>query len=119
VNKRQYLLENEISYTREEKQAFLERLRTFSSFKNEIYRSKKLKEISNSISELVEAAEGFTINETQDGWFDNITVNRDLKRLKESCKVFQKTANEIHNLQQRLESCYEDMAAGLSRYYDI
>ncbi len=117
--KRKYLLENEISYSREEKRAFLERLRAFTSFKNEIYRSKKLKEISSSIGEMIEAVEGFTINETQDGWFDNITVSRDLKRIKESYKMFQKTANEIHNLQQRLESCYEDMGSGLSRYYDI
>ena len=34
-------------------------------------------------------------------------------------KVFEKTANEVHTLQQRLESAYEDMGSVLNKYYNV
>ncbi len=114
-----YLLENELKMTKEEKRAFLESIKQLQQFKHEIYRSGKLREISNKISSIIEIANNVTLSETSDGWFDNITVSRDMKRLKESQKVFEKTAKEITTLQQRLESAYEDIATGLSRYYEV
>jgi len=42
-----------------------------------------------------------------------------MKQLKEAYKVFEKTANEVHTLQQRLESAYEDMGGTLNKYYKI
>jgi hypothetical protein len=42
-----------------------------------------------------------------------------MKQLKESYKTFEKTANEMYTLQQRLEACYEDMGNTLNKYYDI
>ena len=42
-----------------------------------------------------------------------------MKQLKESFKVFEKTAGEVHTLQQRLESAYEDMGGTLNKYYKI
>ncbi len=114
-----YLWENELKMTKEEKRAFLESIKQLQQFKHEIYRSGKLREISNKISSIIEIANNVTLSETSDGWFDNITVSRDMKRLKESQKVFEKTAKEITTLQQRLESAYEDIATGLSRYYEV
>jgi hypothetical protein len=115
---KRYLLESEMRYSKEERNAFLESVKQFTAYKNDIYRSGKLKQIAEQIGNLISAAEGFTIQET-DGWFDNITTGRDIKRLKESYKVFEKTANEMTQLQQRLESCYEDIGSGLSRYYEV
>jgi hypothetical protein len=42
-----------------------------------------------------------------------------MKQLGEAYKVFAKTANEVHTLQQRLESAYEDMGGTLNKYYKI
>ena len=82
MKKRKYLFENDVTYTKEERNAFLESLKQYGNFKNEIYRSKKLKEISAAIGQMVESSELFTLKET-DQWFDNMTVSRDLKELKD------------------------------------
>ena len=113
-----YLLEEELKFSKEERTAFMESLKQYSNYKNEIYRSKKLKEISQQIGQMVESAEGFTLKET-DGWFDNVSVNRDLKELKNDYKLFEKTAKEITTLQQRLESLYENIGTRLGRYYEL
>lgn len=115
---KKYLLESEIPYSKEERSAFLESLKQFSSFKNEIYRSKKLKEISKTIGALIENAEVFTLSEIDDN-FDKISVNRDLKEIKTDYKMFEKTCSEMHVLQQRLEAVYENIGGKLSRYYDL
>ncbi len=116
--KKRYLLESEIKYSKEEKKAFLESLRQFSNFKNAIYRPSKLSEIARQLSELIESAEGFTLQETSDG-FDQISVNRDLKEIKTDYKIFEKTAHEMTQLQQRLENVYENIGHKLGKYYDI
>lgn len=114
-----YLLESEIKYSKEERNAFLESLRTYGNFKNEIYRSKKLREISKQIGQMIESAETFTLKETEDGWFDNVTISRDIKELKNDYKLFEKTAKEMTVLQQRLEGLYENIGQRLGRYYDV
>lgn len=116
--KRRYLFENEIAYSKEERNAFMESLKQYSNLKNEIYRSKRLKEISSQIGQMIESCEGFTLKETE-GWFDSISVNRDLKELKTDYKMFEKTCSEITTLQQRLESLYENIGGKLGKYYDI
>lgn len=113
-----YLLENEISYSKEERKAFMESLRQYGNFKNEIYRSKRLKEISQQIGQLVQSTEAFTLKET-DGWFDNVSVNKDLKELKTDYQLFEKTCGELTTLQQRLESLYENIGTKLGKYYDL
>jgi len=115
---RRFIFENELSYSKEEKKAFLESLKKFSTFKSEIYRSKRLKEISAQLGQMIESAEAFTLRETQD-MFDNISVNRDLKSIKDDYKLFNKTCAELTQLQQRLEGLYENIGTKLGRYYDI
>lgn len=114
-----HLFESEIQYSKEERGAFLESIKQFANYKNEIYRSKQLKEISTQIGQMIESAEQFTLKETQDGWFDNVTISRDLKELKNDYKLFEKTAGEITQLQQRLEGLYENIGTRLSRYYEV
>lgn len=117
-SRKRYILESEVQYSKEERRAFLESMRQFSNFKNEIYRSKKLKEIASQIGQLIESAEQFTLKETESG-FDQISVNRDLKEIKTDYKIFEKTCNEIHQLQVRLENVYENIGTKLGKYYDI
>lgn len=102
----------------EQKKAFLEAVYKFAEHANSIYRPQSLKETSQYLGELIEAAHHLTLSETED-WFDANTVNRHMKHLGESYKIFEKTANEMAVLQQRLESCYEDIGGTLNKYYDI
>jgi hypothetical protein len=42
-----------------------------------------------------------------------------MKTLKESYKIFEKTATEMNALQPRLSAAYEDIAEVLQKYYDV
>lgn len=101
-----------------DKRAFMESLKRFSQYGQHIYGSKKLKEITEEVRSLIETAEQMTLKET-DQWFDNVTVSRHMKQLKESYKLFEKTSAEMSQLQQRLESCYEDIGKNLNNYWDV
>jgi len=129
--KRTGLLESDMKYTKEERGAFLESLRELETFKKEIFResgvmnektgqpipfSKRLKEISEKIGQIVQATEAFTLQETENN-FDKIAVNRDLKELKTDYGIFEKTCNEMSGLQHRMESVYENMQYKMSKYY--
>ena len=58
------------------------------------------------------------LQETEE-WFDEVTIKRNMKELNSKNAEFSKTVSEITKLQQRLESLYEEMGNGLSRYYEI
>ena len=102
----------------DQKKAFLEAVYKFAEHANSIYRTHSLKETSQYLGELIEAAHHLTLSETED-WFDANTVNRHMKHLGEAYKIFEKTAQEMSVLQQRLESAYEDIGGTLNKYYDI
>lgn len=102
----------------EQKKSFLEAVYQFAEHSNSIYRKHSLKETSQYLGELIEAAHHLTLSETED-WFDANTVNRHMKHLGESFKIFEKTAQEMSTLQQRLESAYEDIGGTLNKYYDV
>lgn len=107
-----------VQISEEQKHAFLESIKSFNVFGETIYRSQNIIEAIKEIKNIIETAQHLTLQETGD-WFDKVTVNRHMKQLKESYKTFEKTANEMYTLQQRLEACYEDMGNTLSKYYDI
>ena len=96
----------------------IEAVSRFNEFGKTIYRNNEIKEMVESIKSLTEMAGNLAIQESGD-WFDAVTVKKDVKEIKGSTKVFEKTANEIASLQQRLESIYEDMGHKLGRYYKI
>lgn len=112
------LLLAESRLTTEEKESFLQEVSTFGAYAEAVYRNSKLKEVANKINNMMERAEQFTLAETED-WFDQVTVKRNLKELKNNAKTFSKTVEEINVLQQRLESLYEEMGHTLGRYYDV
>lgn len=67
---------------------------------------------------IVDSAEEVTHAET-DGWFDDITVSRHMKQMKEAFKVFEKTIMEAAQINQRLTAAYEDIGKTLQNYYDL
>ena len=132
--KKKLLFEQEYRYSKAERKAVIESIKSFNKFRTEIFRdsnnlnedgaahaqpfSKRLNSMRTEIGNIVESAAAMTLQET-DGWFDKITVNRDLKELNNDYKLFDKTCKEMINYQQRLESLYENMAGRLSKYYDL
>jgi hypothetical protein len=104
--------------TTEAKKRFLEAVNNFHEHANGIYRDTNLKEISTAMNEIVEIAEQLTLQESEH-WFDNVTVSRHMKQLKEAHKVFEKTAADMTEMQQRLEAAYDDMGSILNKYYKV
>ena len=101
-----------------EKAQVLEEIKNYQALGEVIYRSEGLKEAATKISKIVEKAEGLVLQETEE-WFDEVTIKRNMKELNNKNQEFVKTVNEMAKLQQRLESLYEEMGNGLSRYYEI
>jgi len=77
-----------------------------------------LMEAYENIKNIVETAEKLTLKETGD-WFDKVTVNRHMKSMNESFKIFSSTIKEVSTLQQRLESSYDEIGEVLGKYYEI
>ena len=97
---------------------FLKTVANFKAIGESVYGSADLQDVVSKISEIVEQAEVLTMQESEH-WFDNVTVSRHMKQLKEAFKVFEKTATEMNTMQQRLESAYDDMGVVLNRYYQV
>ena len=100
---------------KEDKRSFLKAVANFHQIGEMISTNGQITETLNNI---VQQAEALTIQESEH-WFDNVTVSRHMKQMNEAYKVFEKTANEMHSLQQRLESAYDDMGMVLNRYYNV
>jgi uncharacterized protein YukE len=83
-----------------------------------IYRANTLKEVAQTLGNIVQQAEQVTLSEAEH-WFDNVTVSRHMKQLGEAYKVFEKTATEMSGMQQRLEAAYEDIGTVLNKYYKV
>ena len=103
---------------KEDKKSFLNAVANFHQIGEMIHSNGQLKEITETLSNIVQQAEALTIQESEH-WFDNVTVSRHMKQMNEAYKVFEKTANEMNSLQQRLESAYDDMGMVLNRYYKV
>lgn len=102
----------------EEVQENIGRIKRFQEYGTHIYRNKGLGEVYENIKKIVEFAENNLVEESGE-WFDDVTAKRHSRRLKESMKVFEKTAKDVMKLQQRLESAYEDIGETLNKYYEV
>ena len=105
-------------FTPEEKKEYLEAIAKFNEYGKDIYRSNKLVETAKKIKDIVEFAANHIVDESGD-WFDKVTLTRHSKKMNESLKIFEKTAEEMSKLQQRMEAVYEEIGETLGRYYDI
>lgn len=104
--------------TREEKSGIMDSVSKFNDFGSRVYKTDEIKEMVRAIKEMASGASTLALQETDD-WFDSVTVKRDMKEVANSVKLFEKTAYEMSQMQQRLESVYEDMGHKLGKYYDI
>lgn len=103
--------------SKEEKAAFVERVKRFSEMSDSVYGKGDLEQLTDHVRDIINKAEQIA---TEKGdWFDSVTVKRHMKNLNDSYKVFEATAKEMSQLQQRLSAAYEDIAEGLRKYYDV
>ena len=106
-----------VKVTTEQKRKFVEAVKGYSQLGESVYGKGDLRELCERVKYMVEMAQQVTLSEGD--WFDGITVNRHMKGLNESYKVFEKTAKEISQLQERLSASYEDIGQGLNKYFDV
>tara|TARA_B100001094_G_C18147469_1_gene781653 strand:+ start:30 stop:725 length:696 start_codon:yes stop_codon:yes gene_type:complete len=106
------------SLTREEKRNIMDSVSKFNDFGSKIYKTNEIAEMVQAIREMTKGASQLALQET-DGWFDGVTVKRDMKEVATSTKLFEKAASELSTLQQRLESVFEDIGHKLGKYYNI
>ena len=111
-------MDDEKKVTSEEKRNFLRAVSEYHKLGEMIYRAQGLKEVAETLQNIVTTAERLTIQEPEH-WFDNVTVSRHMKQMNEAYKVFEKTAQEMSGMQQRLEAAYEDMGMVLNKYYKV
>ena len=97
---------------------FLNEVGRFNEYGGNIYRKGNLKDISERLAKVAEAARAHTLQETED-WFDKVSVTRNMKELQGLSGGFSKCATEAQSLQERMETLYEDMGNILNRYYNI
>lgn len=67
--------------------AFVEAVASYRKIGEAIYHNGNLMEAYENIKNIVETAEKLTLKETGD-WFDKVTVNRHMKSMNESFKIF-------------------------------
>ena len=75
----------------EDKRTFMEAVANYQQLGKMVYATGGLREVAKTLENIVEQAENITIQESEH-WFDNVTVSRHMKQLREAYKVFEKTA---------------------------
>ena len=95
-----------------------EGVRSYGIVGKTLYNNGNIMEIAKQLSHIAEQAHTHVMSETDD-WFDQVSVNKNMKTLKGSVAEFKKAAVESHQLNQRLTGLYEDIGHVLNRYYEI
>lgn len=103
--------------TKEEKRAFLESVKNFSTLGESIYGKGDLRELTERVRDMVEKAQRIVTEDAD--WFDEVAHKKTFKRLEEDYKMFEETAKQMSQLQQRLSMAYENIGQALNRYYDV
>ena len=117
-NKMDGNVHQEAAWSVEEKKMALEGIGKYNEYGGQLRREYNLMEIAHTLAKITEAAEKFTMTETED-WFDKKTVSENMKQLRRVSEEFNKLAKEAHTMQQRMEALYEDGGHVLSRYFEI
>lgn len=104
--------------TREQKKQILGMVSEYNKYSKFFQTEQSLREIATNLSQICEGAHKFVIDEADD-WFDEVTINRNMKDLQKLSEEFAKSATEGHSVQQRLHALYEDMGVILNRYFEI
>ena len=100
-----------------EKQQFHEEVANFSSLGESIYGRTDLEETVSRVKKIVDRADQL-MTET-DNEHKLVGFNKINKRLREDLKDFEQAARELHEAQQHMTLCYENIGQHLSKYFDV
>jgi hypothetical protein len=100
-----------------QKRTLFGEMRRFDRYGESIYRDQNLVDLAERFEALVEYASRY-LNETNSS-FDRITINRNIRELSKYINKFKKTAKDVQEKQERLESLYEDIGVLFDRYFDV
>lgn len=116
----------EREWTTEEKKSALEAIGRYNEYGRQLSREASLMEIAHNLSEVAKHAQRFLSKELEEnskskeqGWFDNVMPERNMKELSKCSEEFKKYAMEAHVLEQRMQALYEQMGVNLNRYFEI
>jgi len=101
-----------------DKHQVVEGVKNYGIVGKQLYNNNNIMEIAKQLAQVAESAHNHILGESDD-WFDKISINKNMKSLKGNVMEFQKTAQEAHQLNQRLTGLYEDIGHVLNRYYEI
>ena len=105
--------------TNEQKRQFVKAVEAYNEIAPFVYRdADTMKAITQSMLMIARITEQL-VSEKADDWMDLQTVKKDVKSINDSAKQFEKTAQEIMQLQHRLESIFEDTGTKLNKYFLI
>ena len=103
--------------TRDEKQNFMQEIANFSALGESIYGRTDLEETVSRVKKIVDRADQL-MTET-DNEHKLVGFNKINKRLREDLKDFEQAARELHQAQQHMAMCYENIGQHLSKYFDV
>jgi len=112
--------EKTLPLTQEEKQYMVEYMRQMEMHCNEMYgQPTKYEESAKQVNRIVDIAERLTteLSEAEDSKVDGIMVRREIKRLIDDAKLYEKSCNEAALAEARAKRCYEDMKYQMERLY--
>jgi len=103
--------------TKQEKQTFKEAVANYTAMGDSVYGKTDLQELTERVRTIVETAQR-VVTEDAD-WFNEMAHKKDFKRLEEDYRMFEDTAKEMSQLQERLSMAYENIGQHLNRYFDV
>lgn len=96
----------------------LESIAQYNQFGKALKRATTMQEVGTQLAQIAELAEQAVVSEGGD-WFDQHTVSRNMKEIKQYAKEFSKLALEADQINQRMQAYYDDMGRVLERYFEI
>jgi len=98
---------------------FADKVAAFNKLGESLYGSSNFSKLAEDLEEIATHAEAYTLRETEEAPFDQITIKRNMKELRGYTTEFKKVASEARSLQERMTALYEDSGRVLGRYFEI
>jgi len=112
--------EQKLPLTEEEKRHLVEYMRMMEDRCNEMYGGpSKYEESANEVNRVVDIAERLTteLSEAEGSNVDQVMIRREVKRLVDDAKLYDKSCQEAALAEARAKRCYEDLRYQLERLY--
>ena len=103
--------------SQEVKQEFLRDISNFSQLGQSIYGRTDLEQTVNRVKHIVDRANDIMVE--KDNEHKIVGMKKVNKRLLEDYRDFEQAARELHEAQQHMTLCYENIGQHLSKYFDV